>query len=106
MIALDHLMRINGVKASLNFDSKGTLLQVEGDIPNHLARLLAKLCHANMKIVKSQTEDYTVMGGVGLEHAAGFGVIGSTKTVFTKGNRVILLENDKIDFNEVIKELW
>ena len=105
-MALDELMKLKGVQVAIEFDAHGKLTEVNGDMSGELANLLARFAHLNMQIAKSQAEDYTVMGGVGIEHPTGFGLIGTKRSSFTRGNKAVLLLSQETDFNELIKNSW
>ena len=105
-MALDEMMQIKGVQAAVEFDPQGRLTGAKGDLPDELATLLAGFAHLNIQVAKSLAEDYTVMGGVGIEYPTAFGLIGRKRASFTRGNRAMLLLIEQIDFNEIIKGSW
>jgi len=105
-MALDELMKFKGVQVAVQFDAQGKLTEALGDIPDELATLMARFSYVNMQIAKSQADDYTVMGGVGIEYPTAFGLLGRKRASFTRGNRAIMLLIDEADFNEIIKGSW
>lgn len=105
-MALDELMKLKGIQVAVEFDAQGKLIEISGDMSNELANLLARFSHLTMQVAKSQAEDYTVMGGVGIEHPTGFGFIGTKRSSFTRGNKGVLLLSEEADFNEIIKNSW
>lgn len=105
-MALDELMQIKGVQAAVEFDPQGKLTGAQGDLPHELATLLAGFGHLNIQVAKSLAEDYTVMGGVGIEYPTAFGLMGRKRASFVRGNKAILLLVEQVDFNEIIKGSW
>lgn len=105
-MALDELMKFKGVQFAVEFNAQGNLSEVKGDVTEELATFMASVSQLAMQVAKSQAEDYTVMGGVGIEHPTGFGFLGTKRSSFTRGNKAALLLNEEADFNEIIKNLW
>lgn len=110
-MTVEELMKIKGAQAVIQFDAQGRVTERKGEIAgvelsDELASLLARFFHLNMLVAKSQVEDYTVMGGVGLEYPTAFGLITSTLVVFTRGNKAVVLNREQVDYNEVIKGSW
>jgi len=105
-MAFDDLMQIKGVQAAVEFDSQGKVTGVQGDFPPDLATLFAGFGHLNMQVAKSLAEDYTVMGGVGIEYPTAFGLMGRKRASFVRGNKAIFVLVDQVDFNEIIKGSW
>jgi roadblock/LC7 domain-containing protein len=105
-MALDEVMKLKGAQFAVEFDAQGTMTGAQGELREDLATLIARFAHANIEVAKSLAEDYTVMGGVGIEYPTAFGLIGRKRASFARKNRSVMLLVDEMDLNEVIKGSW
>ena len=88
-------------------DRTHTITEFSGtEIPERLRGLLAKGCVANMNVLNAQADDYTTLGGVGIERVTTFGVLASLRSVFVRKNRAVVIESAHADFNQAVKANW
>lgn len=99
--------RLQGFETSMTWDKTHTITEFSGtEIPERLRGLLAKGCVANMNVLNAQADDYTTLGGVGIERVTTFGVLASLRSVFVRKNRAVVIESAHADFNQAVKANW
>ncbi len=105
MANLDRLMGLRGATAAGEFTSGGDLVTYKGDLPEDIARLIAKMCAANTLMGTTQAENFTRISGMKWTPFHGWAVSAGDYSVCVMGHIGIFVETAKADFNDIYKIL-
>ncbi len=105
MANLDRLMGLGGAVASGEFSPGGDLIAYKGDLPEDIAKLIARMCAANSLMGTSQAESFTHMSGMKWSPFHGWAVAAGDFSVCVMGNVGVFVETSKADFNDIFKTL-
>ncbi len=105
MTNLDRLMGLGGAVAAGEFTSSGELAAYKGDIPEDIAKVIAKMCAANTLMGSSQAENFTHISGLKWTPFHGWAVAAGDFSVCVMGHNGVFVETSKADFNDIFKTL-
>ena len=105
MANLDRLMGLGGAVAAGEFSPGGDLVAYKGDIPEDIAKLIARMCAANTFMGTSQAESFTHMSGMKWTPFHGWAVAAGDFSVCVMGHIGVFVETSKADFNDIFKTL-
>ena len=105
MAKLDRLMGLGGAVAAGEFSPGGDLVAYKGDLPEDIAKLIARMCAANTLMGTSQAESFTHMSGMKWTPFHGWAVAAGDFSVCVMGHNGVFVETSKADFNDIFKTL-
>ena len=105
MANLDRLMGLGGALAAGEFTSSGELAAYKGDIPEDIAKVIARMCASNTFMGASQAESFTHMSGMKWTPFHGWAVAAGDFSVCVMGHVGVFVETTKADFNDIFRTL-
>ncbi len=105
MANLDRLMGLGGAVAAGEFSPGGDLVAYKGDLPEDIAKLIARMCAANTLMGTSQAESFTHVSGMKWTPFHGWAVSAGDFSVCVMGHNGVFVETSKADFNDIFKTL-
>jgi roadblock/LC7 domain-containing protein len=105
MANLDRLMGLSGATAAGEFTAGGDLVTYKGDLPEDIARLIAKMCAANSLMGATQADSFTRISGMKWMPFHGWAVAAGDYSVCVISNIGVFVETAKADFNDIYRVL-
>jgi roadblock/LC7 domain-containing protein len=107
MANLDRLMGLSGATAAGEFTTGGDLVTYKGDLPEDIARVIAKMCAANSLMGETQADSFTRISGMKRTPLPfhGWAVAAGDHSVCVIGNIGVFVETAKADFNDIYRVL-
>ena len=105
MANLDKLMGLGGATAAGEFTPDGELITYKGELPEDIARLIAKMCAANTLMGATQADSFTRITGMKWMPFHGWAVSAGDYSVCVMGNIGVFVETAKANFNDIYKVL-
>jgi len=102
---LDRLMGLSGATAAGEFTAGGDLVTYKGDLPEEIARLIAKMCAANSLMGTTQADSFTRISGMKWMPFHGWAIAAGDYSVCVIGNLGVFVETAKADFNDIYRVL-
>ena len=101
----NRLLGLNGAVSAGEFSSSGALLSYEGDMPEEVAELIARMCAANTLMGITQAESFTKISGMKWSPFHGWAVAAGDYSVCVIGNIGVFVETARADFNDIFRVL-
>jgi roadblock/LC7 domain-containing protein len=105
MADLDRLMGLGGATAAGEFTADGELVTFKGELPEDIARLIARMCAANTLMGATQAESFTRISGMKWTPFHGWAVSAGDYSVCILGHIGVFVETAKADFNDIYRVL-
>ena len=105
MANLERLMGLGGATAAGEFTPGGDLITYKGDLPEDIARLIAKMCAASSLMGATEADSFTRISGMKWMPFHGWAVSAGDYSVCVMGNIGVLVETAKADFNNIYEVL-
>ena len=105
MANLKRLLKLKGAVSAGEFAPNGELLSYEGNPPEDIAHLIARMCAANTLRGISQSESFTRISGMRWSPFHGWAVAAGDYSVCVIGHLGVFVETAKADFNDIFKAL-
>ena len=105
MANLKRLLDLEGAVSAGEFSSTGELMSYQGDLPEDVARLIARMCAANTLMGISQAESFARVSGMNWSPFHGWAVAAGDYSVCVIGNLGVFVETSKADYNGIFKTL-
>jgi roadblock/LC7 domain-containing protein len=105
MADLKRLMGLGGAIAAGEYTRDGELVSYEGELPEDIAKLIARMCAANTLMGTTQAESFTRISGMRWTPFHGWAVAAGDYSVCVMGNIGVFVETRKADFNDIFKVL-
>jgi len=105
MANFDRLMGLGGATATAEFTAGGELVTYKGDLPEDIARLVARMCATNTLMGTTQAESFSRISGMKWTPFHGWSVSAGDYSVCVVGRIGVFVETAKADFNDIYKVL-
>ncbi|MGD1983852.1 MAG: DUF2173 family protein [Chromatiaceae bacterium] len=105
MANVKRLLGLTGAVSAGEFSSTGELVSYEGDLPEDVAHLIARMCAANTLMGISQAESFTRLSGMKWSPFHGWAVAAGDYSVCVIGNLGVFVETSKADYNDIFRTL-
>jgi roadblock/LC7 domain-containing protein len=106
MVNLDRVMGLEGAIAAGEFSPTGELVSYKGNLPQDVARLLARTCAANHLMGTSEVEHLShITGDKRWLPFHGFAVSAGDYSLCVMGHAGVFVETAKADFNGIFHTL-
>jgi roadblock/LC7 domain-containing protein len=105
MTTLDQLMNVGGVVAAGQFTDDGKLIDVRGQLTPEIAQVAAQFCGTVNMMFKTLSGAFQQISSMQWTPAQGWAFSGGNYSICIGGNKGVIVESSKANFNELFKAL-